>query len=116
MLVERTPSRRFTRRSTGDRLLHAVQALADDRGQLLAHTEKSWASVTFAGTRHSLVLLFSGADAVAAAEDLIARLPDHEFRIPGQLVADAAVAEVDHRVSPHPRMIVTCELLLLEDE
>jgi hypothetical protein len=41
-------------------------------------------------------------------------LPEHEFAIPGQLVADAAVVEVDHRLTP-PRMIVTCELLLLEE-
>jgi len=46
---------------------------------------------------------------------LIAELPDHEFALPGQLVADASVSAVDHALAPSPRLTVTCELLLLED-
>jgi len=42
-------------------------------------------------------------------------LPDHEFSIPGQLVADATVSEVTSSTLPYPRMVVTCALLLLED-
>ena len=48
-------------------------------------------------------------------EALIAMLPDHEFALPGQLVADASVSAVDHALAPSPRLTVTCELLLLED-
>ncbi|MBX7482540.1 hypothetical protein K3174_08355 [Qipengyuania sp. 6D47A] len=93
-------------------------ALADlhgHRGQVLNHTEKAWASITFAGTRHSLAILFAGADAVDAGEQFVADLPDHEFAIPGQLVADAGVIEVEHRMTPAPRLVVQCELLLLEE-
>ena len=71
-----------------------------------------WASITFAGTRHTVSMCFSGIAAVEGGEALIALLPDHEFAIPGQLVADATVIAVDHRVMPEPRMAVTCELLL----
>ena len=46
---------------------------------------------------------------------LVAELPDHEFAIAGQLVADAGVSEVEHRMVPDPRLLVRCELLLLED-
>ena len=103
------------RRSAGDRVRQALTVLAEHRCQVITHKEKAWASITFAGTRHSLALLFAGEDAVAAAERFIAVLPEHEFAIPGQLVADAAIAEVEHRLSPSPRMVVQCDLLLLED-
>lgn len=104
---------RTSRRGPGDRLRSAVLALAGE-ARLVAHSERSWASITFAGTRHRLELEFAGGKAVKAGEMFIAFLPEHEFAIPGQLVADAAVVEVDPRLDP-PLMRVTCELLLLED-
>lgn len=103
------------RRSTADRLREALMGLGDFRGQVLSHGEKAWASITFAGARHTLALLFAGEEAVEAGERLIAALPDHEFAIEGQMVADAAVTEVEHRLLPAVRLVVHCELLLLED-
>jgi hypothetical protein len=82
---------------------------------LLSHEEKSWASITFAGTRHEVVLEFCGPEAVAAGEELIERLPDHEFTLPGQLVADATISKVDHRFGAMERLEVTAVLLLLEE-
>lgn len=102
-------------RSTGDRLREAVLALGDFRGQIITHTEKAWASITFSGARHTLALLFAGEEAVEAGERFLAALPDHEFAIPGQLVADAAVTEAEHRLLPRPRLVVQCELLLLDE-
>ena len=104
-----------TRRTSGDRLREALLALAQHHTQVITHSEKAWASITFAGTRHSVALVFAGADAVEAGEHFVAELPDHEFAIPGQLVADATIVEVEHRIAPDPRMVVQCELLLLED-
>lgn len=111
------PARRPTppQRSTGDRLREALLALGDFRGQVITHSEKAWASITFSGARHTLALLFAGAEAVEAGERFIAALPDHEFAIPGQLVADAVVTKAAHRVLPTPRLVVQCELLLLEE-
>jgi len=102
------------RRTTSDRLRDALMELAAGAARIASHRETAWASVTFAGTRHRLELLFEGAEAIAAGETFIAELPDHEFAIPRQLVADAAVTEVDHRLDP-PRLAVSIELLLLED-
>lgn len=102
------------RRRTADRLREALLELAHERATILSHSEKSWASVTFAGARHRLVIEFAGAEAIDAGERFIALLPEHEFDIPGQLVADATVTEVDHRLQPQ-RMQVSCELLLLEE-
>ena len=108
----RVPS--HPRRTPADTLRAALLSLAQDRATILSHAEKAWASVTFTGTRHRLALQFDGGEAIEAAERFIAFLPEHEFAIPGQLVADATVTEVDHRFDP-PLMTVLCELLLLED-
>ena len=118
MFVDTTaPARRPSpsRRSTGDRLRDALLALGDYRAQVLSHSEKAWASITFAGARHSVALLFAGEEAVEAGEAFIAGLPEHEFALPGHLVADATITEVEHRLLPHPRLVVQCELLLLEE-
>ncbi len=109
------PRRYRPRRTTSDRVREALLMLADGRADLLTHEEKAWSSITFNGTRHEVILDFSGAEAVAAGEDFIAELPEHEFRIPGQLVADATIGEVDHRFGAEERMLVTAVLLLLEE-
>lgn len=96
-------------------LLNQVMRLGDDRGELVSHAERPWASATFSGTRHTIVLTFDGAQGVAAGEALIAALPDHEFDIPRQVVADACIRAVDHTVLPDEQLDVTLELLLLQD-
>ena len=108
------PRPRNERRTPTIRLREQLLDLASGHATILTHEEKAWASVTFAGTRHRVELAFEGAEAVEAGECFIAFLPEHEFAIPGQLVADAAVTAVDHRLEP-PRLAVTCELLLLEE-
>ena len=102
------------RRHPRNRLREALLELAQGQATILSHDEKCWASITFAGARHCVELEFEGAEPVQVGELLIAFLPEHEFAIPGQLVADAAVIAVDHRLEP-PRMVVKCELLLLEE-
>jgi hypothetical protein len=103
-----------TRRAPGERLREALLDLAQRRAEVLSHSEKSWASITFAGSRHRLKLAFDGDAAIGAGESFIAFLPEHEFAIPGQLVADATVTEVDHELHP-PRLQVICEILLLQE-
>ncbi len=96
-------------------LLSALFELGQGEAELIRHSERNWASATFAGTRHNVTLAFTGTEAIAAAEGLIQALPDHEFAIPGQLVADATVVSVEQAVLPQPRIVVELELLLLED-
>lgn len=103
------------RRTLADRVRAALMELSGGRGTVLAHGETAWASITFTGSRHEVVLEFCGAEAVACGEELIERLPDHEFALPGQLVADATVTEVDHRFGAMERLEVTAVLLLLEE-
>jgi hypothetical protein len=116
MRIEPLPLPRGPRRSTSERLREELQALAGGHALIEAHSERSWASITFAGTRHRLDLAFEGDEAIEAGENFIAYLPEHEFAIPRQLVADAAVTSVDHRIGRDPRMVVRIELLLLDEE
>lgn len=99
----------------GERLLRAVTALAGPSAELVSHREEPWASVTFAGTRHTIVLRYQGWEAGDAAEALIAALPEHEFTIPRVLVADAAVVRLDQVLLPEPDMTLELALLLLDD-
>ena len=109
------PPKRKVRKGPGARLRNALLALMDQHGQIEHHRERAWASITFAGTRHTLRISFNGEGAVTAGEDFVAILPEHEFALAGQLVADATVTTVEHSLLPNPHMVVECELLLLED-
>ena len=111
-----TKARRYRpRRNLGDRVREALLTLAEAQAQLLTHEERPWASITFTGTRHEIMLDFEGSEAVEAGERFITALPAHEFTIPGQLVADATINAVNHATLPNPRMLVNVTLLLLED-
>lgn len=96
-------------------LLSELLRLGEDRAELVSHAERAWASVTFSGSRHTVRLTFTGEDAVEAGERFIDALPDHEFAIPRQLVADAVIQSVIHTALPQPRLDVTAELLLLDE-
>ena len=97
------------------RLVSDVLALGGPHVEFIRHSERAWSSVTFSGSRHKIEMAFVGSDAINDGEKLIATLPDHEFVIPGQLVADATISAVEHANDPEPRMAVQAELLLLED-
>ncbi len=103
------------RRTLSDRVRDALMVMAEGQAQVLTHQEKPWASITFSGSRHELVLSFDGISACKIGEQFVADLPDHEFAIPGQLVADATITSVESNYTPDPRMAVTAVLLLLED-
>lgn len=96
-------------------LVAGLEALAGGEGQRLVHNQRAWASITFEGTRHTFQWAFEGDHAIAYGEAMLARLPDHEFSLPGQLVADVAIVSVDHRLFPQPRLTLEFELLVLKD-
>lgn len=117
MLVEKIIAAPPPRRERGpaSRLRSALLELAGGHGLVLFHGETAWASITFSGKRHSVRLAFEGVEAAEAGERLVAALPDHEFHIPGQLVADATVSEVDHRLLPDERLELLIEVLMLDE-
>lgn len=99
----------------GNALIAALIDLAGGEGELLAHGERTWASATYQGARHKLLLEFNGSAAVARGEAMCDALPTHEFKIPGWLVVDAQVRAVDRAYGAEPRLRVEAELLLLEE-
>ena len=97
------------------RLHAAIGGLAEHLIVIETSREDRWASITFEGARHTLGLRFDGADAIAAGERFIAALPEHEFDLYRQFVAEATILSVDHALLPEPRLTVTCELLVLDE-
>lgn len=93
-------------------LLSAVMTLAGDDAELLHHKEQAWASATFSGARHRLALIFPGETAMTAGEAFLEALPEHEFTLPGHIVADAQIVIVEQDAHC---LKVEAELLLLED-
>lgn len=76
---------------SGGRLARALldaAAAAGCSALLLASRSHPWASATFTGARHRLRLAVPDTDAARAWADA---LPEAEFRLPRQLVADVAV-------------------------
>lgn len=60
--------------------------------QLIGSQEREWASATFSGARHSLDLHVPMLHDATQSPTSIAALPDHEFALVGEIVADCAVA------------------------
>lgn len=115
-LCETIPPPLTPRPSTAERLLRTVREISGPHAEVISHDETPWASITFSGARHRLVLRFAGSEAVSDGENFIAVLPELEFKLRGRLVADAAVTRVDHEILPAPHMEVECELLLLDED
>ena len=76
-------------------LLRALLARTGvERNRILLTNFRSseWNSLTFAGERHHILLRIPGPGAAHLAALLVDGLEDAEFAIPGQIVADIALA------------------------
>lgn len=56
-----------------------------------------WASVTFTGARHRLLVLLDGEGAVGAAAEFLRDLPELDFAIAGHIVADLLLIAEERR-------------------
>jgi len=72
-----------------------------DRDRILLSDFRSvdWQSLTFAGERHEMELRVPGPGALSLVSRLCDGLTEAEFAIPGQIVADIALA---HEPARHP--------------
>lgn len=95
-------------------LIHQLSTLCGGAGTMIEHIERLWVSLTFSGTRHEITWEFRGGDEIAHGEALIAKLPEHKFSIPGQLVADAVIDEV-RQTWPTSELQVRFTILMLEE-
>lgn len=96
-------------------VVRALCAIVEDRCTVALHREQPWASITFAGARHTVELQFVGDEPVAMGETLIEVLPEHEFALAGKIVADASIRWVERRMLPETVLTVKIELLVLDD-
>ena len=102
-------------RSCWVRLVDQILRLTCGAGELVSHQEQPWASATFHGTRHTVAVSFTGDYAIPFGEEMIELLPEHDFAIPGTVTADVGVQSVLHEAGALQRLIVTFEVLMLDD-
>ena len=98
----------------GQRLAQALFDLAGPLARLVRHGETQWASATFTGARHTFVLRFQGAEAVADAEALTLAISDDEVVIVGALIAEITVTRFTQTLLPHPEAEIEISALLLD--
>lgn len=72
-----------------------------------------WRSMGLAGERHQIRLRLGGHDAEHEAGRMAQALPDHEFTLPGLLVADVAITATQ-RVDDG--VILTLEALIFAED
>jgi len=63
-------------------------------------TSRSWASATFSGERHRLVLRLQGDNAAAAADGFLDGLSEREFELDGHILADIALVGAERAGIP----------------
>lgn len=94
------------------RLLCADFVNLADVSALIDASSVPWESMTLRGERHQVRLILSGPDAEAIAARLKRLLPDHEFALPGLLVADLAITATDRTSTG---LVLTLEALTLDE-
>jgi hypothetical protein len=102
------------RLTSGQRLAQALFDLAGPLARLARHGETQWSSATFTGSRHTFVLRFQGAAAVADAEALTIAISDDEVAIMGALIAELTVTRFTQTLLPEPEAEIEIAALLLD--
>ena len=80
-------------------------------------SSRSWASATFTGARHEIILRLDGEGAVEAAARFAAEAGAAEFRMRGHVVADIAIVAREETEQPGggPAARMKLEVLTVED-
>lgn len=77
---------------TAMRLLKQLSDVLGPDAQPGPCREREWASATFSGARHSMDFRLPLAQRDAPLPAMLAALPEHEFTLPGEIVADCTLA------------------------
>ncbi len=91
---QRLKARDWPRPPRRDPHTRVVAQLLEHSGvdaSVIATSSRPWASATFVGARHNVVLRLEGKDHAARAAVLAGTIPDLEFSITGHIVADACI-------------------------
>lgn len=98
-------------------LLRAILARTGvDRDRILicGWDSVDWQSLTFVGERHEAVFRVTGPDAPRLVAMVAGGLEDAEFTIPGQIVADIALAQPP-LPQPDGSILITIEALTVDE-
>lgn len=79
----------------GPLLVEQIQSLLGPGHQVVLKRERPWASITFSGTRHTIVIDASVGPDHGVAVSIGDRLARHEFDLPSHFVADLLVRNAD---------------------
>jgi hypothetical protein len=99
--------------STAAKLIRTVLAICGDGSELVRAHEREWASATFSGARHNLELLVPVEDKAAPLPAAIAALPDHDFELAGEIVADCAITFGQRSRTADGRILLALRVELL---
>jgi len=80
---------RRPKRDPHTRLIAQLLELAGSDSSVIATSSRPWASATFVGIRHKIILKLSGQNHYKRADQLIEALPEAQFTISGHIVAEA---------------------------
>ncbi|MDQ4418902.1 hypothetical protein OOT33_00375 [Sphingobium sp. DEHP117] len=97
--LKRLRSRDWPRPPRRDPHVRVIACLSEFAGPniaVVASSSRPWASATFIGAQHRVILRFAGDDAAERAARFADALPEAEFTIAGHIVADACVDEWGH--------------------
>lgn len=81
------------RRDPHTRVIAQLVELAGANSSVIATSTRPWASATFVGAQHRIILRMTGSDRQTSAKLFVEQLPEAEFSIPGHIVADACLDE-----------------------
>lgn len=101
----------MTRHNRIPPLLRAIQILLPE-AELRIEAMRHWHSMTFHGQQLTLSARIGGPDPEQRAAKFASYLPQHEFAIPGQLVADATVVSIRETSDG---VVLSIEALVLDD-
>jgi len=102
------------RKDPHTRVIAQLLDLAGTDSSVIATSSRPWASATFVGARHVVVLRLKGPDNAARAATLADRLPDAEFSITGHIVADACADEL-RPAADGSETVMRLSILTIED-
>ncbi len=77
-----------TQSGIAGRIVRQLRALAGEGTELVRTEQRDWASATFSGARHLIDLVVPA----AALARVLAALPDHDFGLGGEIVADCTAS------------------------
>ncbi|HEY9090426.1 hypothetical protein [Parasphingorhabdus sp.] len=84
-------AQKIHRKDVGSLLIEEIRALAGPSHDVQMVRERPWASITFSGIRHSLLISQAKGGEATLPPSFADQIAEHEFDLPGHFVADILV-------------------------